>query len=979
MSNLPTGTVTFLFTDIVGSTKLWEAHPDEMRAALVRHDELIEQVVAQHDGALVRPRGEGDSRFAVFSRATDAVGAAAELQRALVSESWPAPAPISVRMALHTGEADLRAGDYYGSAVNRCARLRAVGHGGQVLVSEATTQLVRDRLPQGAGLRDLGEHLLKDLQRPEHIFQLDGPPEPGLLTDFPPLGTLDNRPNNLPIQRSPLIGREKELVAVQKLLLREDVGLVTLTGPGGVGKTRLALQAAAEMAENFEDGVFLAALTAVSDPSLVAAAIAQVLGVRESASEPLVDSLKAFLREKKILLVLDNFERLAAAAPMVSDLMSAAPRLKLMITSREPLYLYGEHRFPVPPLDLPDSNHLPSVEYLSQYEAVRLFIDRARSVKPDFQVTNDSAPAVADICARLDGLPLAIELAAARTAILSPQAMLVRLQSRLKLLTGGARDLPARQQTLRNAIDWSYDLLDAGEQSLFRRLSVFVGTFSLEAAEAVCNAQGDLELDVLDGVMSLAGKSLLRQVENDSAETRFGMLETIHEYALEKLSGSGELEELRREHALFFLRKLEEEGHNLQSAQMAAFVRLRWEHDNVMATLEWLREHGETEEVVQVADILPLFWTLRNSVIEPRTWLQSTLALPEHAGEGSQRANKRVRSALLYMTGYLDFFQGDYGTARTHLEESIHLGSGSVGDRVIAGALHTLGMSSYFQGDHDVARSQLADAVESYRRSNIKWGLALALFSLGDVALAQGDDADARDLYEESIAASRQTGDELITSFPLTSLGKVAWLHGDYATARTLVGESVALRRKLGSEWHTAIALDSLSEVARCQGNYEEARALAEEALGFYRQLDDKSGIAWSLYNLAYADHHEEKYDTAAQLMTEALKLRHEQGNIEGVALCMVGLASTTAKQGLNERAARLHGAAQSLIESIGVRLSPCDRADYEGSIAAVREELGEEVFTARRDEGHAMGLEQAVEYGLEESRRGKNSRTGPL
>ncbi|HYP21644.1 MAG TPA: adenylate/guanylate cyclase domain-containing protein, partial [Chloroflexia bacterium] len=510
-ANLPTGTVTFLFTDIVGSTHLWERFPEQARAALLRHDAIIEEIVDRHSGSVVRPRGEGDSRFAVFSRASDAVAAVASIQQAFLAEPWPTPTPLQVRVALHTGEADLREGDYYGSAVNRCARLRSAAHGGQTLLTRTTRDLVRDALPGKLEMRDLGEHQLRDLQQPEHVFQLV---IPGLPADFPPLKTLEARPNNLPAQRSPLVGRGAVLAAVQRLLLQTDAGLLTLTGPGGIGKSRLAVQAAAEMLDEFQDGVFFVSLAHVTDPDLVSPAIAQALGMKQVASREMVDTLADYLSDKQLLLLLDNFEQVVAAAPVVVRLLRAAPRLKVLVTSRQALHLRDEQEFPVPALGVPDLNHLPAAQALSQYEAVSLFVQRARLVARDFEVTNENAPAVAEICYRLDGLPLAIELAAARIRLLPPEALLSRLGSRLRLLTGGARDLPERHQTLRSTIQWSYDLLHPSEQMLFRYMSVFVGGSTLEAIDAVCNAGGALEslgIDVLDGVASLVDKSLVRQ------------------------------------------------------------------------------------------------------------------------------------------------------------------------------------------------------------------------------------------------------------------------------------------------------------------------------------------------------------------------------------------------------------------------------------------------------------------------------------
>src|SRR5215211_9308724 len=525
-----------------------------MEASMARHDELLRGVMESSGGFVFKTIG--DAFCVAFPSAPHALEAALAAQRALLSEAREQTGPLRTRMALHTGSAEERAGDYFGAPVNRIARLLSAGHGGQILLSSATKELVRDALPEGASLRDLGERRLKDLFRPERVFQLLSPELP---TTFPPLKTLDARTNNLPSQPTPLIGRERELGGVRELMRTEGVRVLTLTGPGGIGKTRLGLQVGAELLDEFEDGVFFVALATITEPALVPSAIAEALGVVEAADQPLEESLKGYLRPKELLLLMDNFEQVLGGAPLVGELLSACPELKVLATSRSVLRVYGEQEYPVPPLELPrPGGGLPAMEALSQYESVRLFIERAKAAKPDFEVTNESAPAVAEICVRLDGLPLAIELAAARIKMLPPRAMLQRLTSRLKLLTGGARDLPERQRTLRATIEWSHALLDEGEQLLFARLAVFSGGRTLEAIEAVCDTRGDLPIGAFEGVSSLLDKSLLRQEEGPEGEPRFVMLETVHEFAREKLGQSAEAEEIKRVHAQYFLTLAEE-------------------------------------------------------------------------------------------------------------------------------------------------------------------------------------------------------------------------------------------------------------------------------------------------------------------------------------------------------------------------------------------------------------------------------------
>src|SRR6266568_5142310 len=600
MRDLPTGTITLLFTDIEGSTHLLQQVGERYASVLSECRDLLRTTFSEHHGHEVDT--QGDAFFVAFARASDAVAATVDGQRALFTHVWPEGKAVRVRMGLHTGEPNLTSEGYVGLDVHHAARIMSAGHGGQVLLSQTTHDLVEHALPEDVSLVDLGAHRLKDLQHPSYLFQLV---IAGLPAGFPPLKTLDAYPNNLPIQPTPLIGREQEVATVAALLRRDDLRLLTLTGPGGTGKTRLGLQVAAELSDRFADGVFFVNLAPLSDPELVVPTLAQTLDVKEIAEQPLIDLLKASLHWKHLLLLLDNFEQVVGAAVYVADLLAACPNLKVIVTSRMTLHIRGEQEYAVPPLAVPDPRQLPDLVALSQYEAVALFIQRAQAARPEFQMSNANAPAVAEICVRLDGLPLAIELAAARSKVLPPQALLARLGQRLAVLTSGARDVPERQKTLRNTIEWSYLLLDAYEQQLFRRLSVFVGGCTLEAVETVCSALGDAMPSVLDGVASLIDKNLLLQTAQEEEELRLTMLETIREYGLERLSSSGEWEATQQAHADYYLWLAEEvEPHLWGPGQIRWLERLEQEHDNLRAALRWFVGQGASKQSIEKALLL---------------------------------------------------------------------------------------------------------------------------------------------------------------------------------------------------------------------------------------------------------------------------------------------------------------------------------------------------------------------------------------
>jgi predicted ATPase/class 3 adenylate cyclase len=977
MHHLPTGTVTLLFTDIEGSTRLLQQLGNRYAGVLMEYRQVLRSACQQWNGHEVDT--QGDAFFVAFVRAIDAVSAAVAVQRTLAAHSWPEGVSVRARMGLHTGEPSVAAEGYVGLDVHYAARLMSAGYGGQVLLSETTRALVEHDLPEGVSLRNLGEHRLKDVGYSSHIFQLVIAELPA---DFPPLKTLSTRsnyPNNLPVMPNPLIGREQDIAAVQQLLRSRDVRLLTLTGPGGAGKTRLGVQVAAELSDRFPDGGFFVALAAVSDADLVVPTLAKVLDIREGSSRPLLEKLKEHLQQKQALLLLDNFEQVAAAALQIEELLLACPHIKVLVTSRAVLHLQTEHVFSVPPLALPDIAHLPESRALEQYASVALFVQRAQAIQPTFQVTQSNARAIAEICVRLDGLPLAIELAAARIRLLPPQALLARLSKSLQVLTSAAQTLPVRQQTLRNTIQWSYDLLDAQEQQLFRRLSIFAGGWTLSAAEAVVNAGQQANSDglsVLDGTASLLDKSLLLQVALDEEEPRLIMLETIREFGRERLEALSEMEATQQAHASYYLALAEKAEMELGGPQLVAWLdRLEREHDNLWAALHWFLEQGKAEGGVSGIDAghniemalrlgaaLERFWVVRGHRSEGRTILERALA-------GNKGVATPVRAKALITAARLAFSQSDYERGETLAREGLALFR-ELGDmRGTALALDRLGMAAWRRGDFAAARSLMEEDLSLFRRLGDKERVAWSLFTLGLLNIKQGDYVRAQTLFEESLSMHRELGNKRGMAASLNQLaGGILVTQGNQELARSLLEEAFSLNREIGDKEGIAVSSSLLAELALGQNDLATSRSLAEESLVLYREMEYRKGTAESLSLLARIATARSDYESARALCDECLAIAKELGDRELLASGLERLAGVIAAQesgGMSTQAAlwaaKLWGAAASLREAISAPISPIERATHECAVSAIRIQLGEETFAKALAEGRSMTPDQAL------------------
>lgn len=904
--SLPAGTLTFLLSDVEGSTRLWEEHPEEMRAAMARHDALIDAGVTQNHGALIRPRGEGDSRFAVFQRPTEAVAAASTIQRFFSAEAWPFPAPLRIRVALHTGEAQLRDGDYYGTTVNRCARVRGLAHGGQTLISLATSTLVQDELPAGVSLRDLGQYKLKDLRRSERVYQMV---IAGLPDDFPPLREQDAQQGNLPSMLTSFVGREREMAEVSRLMA--STRLLTVSGAGGAGKTSLTLRVAPELLDSFAHGIWFVDLAPLSNPSLIVQQVMNVLGIREEEGLPLTQTLIAYLRHRNMILILDNCEHLLPDVSHLAEaLLLGAPQLKILATSREPLGVAGEAVWWIPPLTSPDPQEPPDLDALVQYEAVKLFMSRAAAVRPEFELTEQNAPAVAHICAHLDGMPLAIELAAARMKVLKVEEIAARLGDRFHLLVGSRAAL-MRQQTLQALIDWSHDLLTDSERLLFRRLSVFSGGFTLEAVEEVCSGGSIKRTDVLELLSRLIDKSLL-MTESQEDCIRYRLLETIHQYSQDRLKESKQENEFARKHAIYFWQMAGESyGELWGPKQLTWLPRLEAEYDNLRKALEWMgRRATRKEMLLRMTGSLWRFWAMRGHFHEGRAWLARALEAYSDAPPG-------MLANALRGAGILACQQGDYVQAQAVHERSLALFR-ETGDRLgIARELESLGEIALLQGVYTQALELHEASLALMREIGDKKGVAIALGQMGIVARDRGQYEQAREFLQESLELSRELQDKQMTALALKNMGILEFDSSEYQQAIQLFEEAVSLYRELKDSLGISNVLQRMGCVAKAQGHFRRATRLFRECLELKQELGERLGIAYAFANLAEIAFYQGRYPAVDELSEQSITLFRELGARRGMLLPL-GLQGYVAHfQGDYDRALALAGECLALSAEI--------------------------------------------------------------
>ena len=839
MPEQPGSAVTFLFSDIEGSTRLWELHPVIMREALSRHDALSEAAVAAHRGTVVKTTGDGV--HAVFDEPGDALRATIMLQRALLDPEATAGIPLRVRCGLHLGAVQRRDNDFFGTVVNRAARIMRAAHGGQTLISQAVADSVQDCLPADASLRALGVLLLRDLDNPERVYQLL---HPDLLQDFPPLRSLDTTPNNLPEQLTSFIGRGDDLARVRQHL--ESARLITLLGPGGIGKTRLALQVAGEVLDAHPDGAWFVALESITEGALVPQVVAQAMAIRQDGGTSLLQALTEHVKARRLLLVLDNCEHvLGACATLANALLRAAPDLRIVATSREPLRIAGEQTYSVATLSLPEEHREIGIEALAQFPAVALFLDRARLQQPGFALTALTAAAVTEICRRVEGIPLAIELAAARVRVLSVEKIAERLQDRFRLLSGGSRLALPRQQTLRALIDWSFDLLNDAEKTMFRRLSVFAGGCTLEAAEEVCAGGIVEEPDALDLLASLTEKSLV-VFESPEVPASYRWLQTIRDFAIEKLEQSSEEGTIRDRHLDFYVALAgEAKAKLLGPAQGDWYKRLDSELENLLAAHAW---YGHAADSAQKG--LRLVTEIRTYWVNRGLFELGARVLDEALGRTGAQVPTLERARALFAAGQIAFFRGRYGEARGYLEEDLALTRelGSKADTV--NALAWLGHTAAAQDHPTEARAHLEGALALARELGDTFSISVALNGLAEFHRTVGDMRASLPLYEEGLALNRNLGNRSNVANALVNLAAASVALGDLGTPVAMLREALTLCAAIGSKSQGQFALDVTAGLAMARGAWERGARLlgaSDEQLkqmGLQREPPDERFIA---------------------------------------------------------------------------------------------------------------------------------------
>lgn len=991
----PTGLVTFLFTDIEGSTKLWENQPEAMRAAHARHNQILRQVCETHRGYVFKT--VGDAFCVAFAEALEAVRAAAEAQMVLAAEPW-GEAVIRVRMGLHTGVAEIQAdGDYQGYlALSRIQRIMSAGTGGQVLLSHATQKQVVDLLPGGISLRDMGERRLKDLTQPEHFYQLV---LPGLPVDFPPLKTLDLVRHNLPAQMTSFIGRQRELAEIKEAVRSHR--LVTLTGSGGTGKTRLSVQAAIDLLDQFVDGVWFVELAPLTDPELVSQAILSSMQASEQENRSALDTLIEILHGKKQLILLDNCEHLIeACARTAKKLLENLPDLHILASSREALTLAGELAWAVPSLSIPVGK---TVEDPMQYEAVQLFIERASLAQSHFRLTGENTPAILQICTRLDGIPLALELAAARVKALSVEQIAARLDDRFRLLTGGSRAALPRQQTLRALIDWSYNLLSEPEKGLFRRLGVFVGGWTLEAAEQVC---GDAEeFDTLDLLTRLVEKSLVG-MDASTGQARYRLLETTRQYAREMLLAFNEMEEFRNRHLTFFLELAEHARLEMRGRKQGEWVPLlEADHDNLRSALEWSQDYNP-EAGLRMAAALADFWDIRGYVSEARQRLESALKNAAHLPPSPAYVE-----ALLGAMG-LTIRQSELEPSRKLLDKGLEMARAIDYKPGLARFYTARGiMAEFFEGDLDKAEQLSLQALEIYRAIGDKLSLGQALGPLASCALKRYDFSRAEQLYNESLSIFREVENEREIAGALENLAEVALACRDYRPALDFASESLSIYQQLDDKHGLATALRALGLAFHNLGLLERARSACEQSAELYREIGDRGCLTLTLAVFARVLQQLGSLEQALTIIRDArgfldavgremvatsvfdafgrialaagdleqarkqfldgLEFQEEMRDAHFVPSLLEGLAAERAQTRHPETALRLIGAASALREQTNLPLTPVEQAEYQQTLEALLSQLEAAGFKKYQAEGRALGVEKAIRLALEMNNSG--------
>lgn len=952
MKDIPVGRVTFLFTGIEGGTKLSQEFPQELQSALSKHSAILKNTIDSNNGFVFKIAS--DEFCCAFEKAEDAVKAAIDIQKNLKNENWD-NVKIKIRIGIHSGNAEWNGSDYMGYVtLARTARIKSAAHGEQILISEETFKSFENSFSgdNNISFRDLGERRLKDLIQPIRLFQIS---TPELRLDFPPLKTIDARPNNLRVQISSFIGRDNEISQIKKTL--STTRLLTLVGSGGTGKTRLALQVAADLIDEYTDGVWCIELSTLTDPLLILETIADTLNVKEQPGQKLESILIDYFKDKKILLILDNCEHFIEACSELSEkFLRQTKDLKIVATSRITFRCDGEMTHKVLPLSHPDPNAEYTPIELSQYEAVRLFIERALQVNPAFRVNDENVSALAQICSRLDGIPLAVELAAVRCKVLSLKKICEKLDDRFKLLTGGSRTALPRQQTLKALVDWSYDILKEKEKILWRRFSIFNGGCTLEECEKICSDDMLNEGEILDLIQNLCDNSIVAYTgQND----KYTMLETIRQYGNEKLNEAGEEKIFKTMHLEYFMNLCEGAVSEYKGSNVKKWLDLIEEfYPNVQSALAWSLDNGLREEGTRLAVSMGKFWELRGHYMEGRNWFQKIINNP---GDVSPEIIANAKS----LAAVLAALQTDYKTSQRYLEEALEFYRNTNNKNGIGNCLNNLGLNYFDLGEYKKSKLCMNEGLEIRKKTNNRIGICSTLNSLGLVALAEGEFSSAKEYFEESLDIAIELKDLIYMAIGYNNLAQIYQRFGNYEKAKDYFEKGLSIDRELGNKLGICVSIYNLGLVEQEKKDFIAAKKYFEESLKIGKEIDSRQIIPYSLLGMGQIALEEKKYDDAEKLFKECLNFYTEFAELQTTAGCIVGIAELKIKEGKYELAANLIAASREKYKLVGAFIEDKFEVQINENLNSIINNIGDERAKAAIDEGKVMLFEAAIEKAI--------------